>query len=162
MITKWEEKSGEESECVPETAKITEMQSATEKGKGQQAVSRTQEKCCDDRLIQELLQKRQAIQERTDTEFVRCVMILPCDVVRLQQEGYQAGRSSFLQHAFYQYRHLLLALTREGDYVLGVPGIQNPQEQYMAEMFGYRDFRMPRVCGCGRVFGYWCRKLCRQ
>lgn len=128
----------------------------------QQAAAMKYEKCCDEDVVWELLQKRQPFLAAQNSDFARCVRIMPCDVVRLQQEGYQAGRSSFLQHAFYQYRHLLLAVTPEGEYVLGVPGLQNPQEQYMAEMFGYRDFRLPRVCGCGRIFGYWCRSLCRE
>lgn len=106
------------------------------------------EKCCDVDVVLELLQKRQPFLTPQNSDFARCVRIMPCDVVRLQQEGYQAGRSSFLQHAFYQYRHLLLAVTPAGEYVLGVPGIQNPQERYMAEMFGYRDFRLPHICGC--------------
>ena len=128
----------------------------------QQAADMKCEKCCDVDVVLELLQKRQPFLTPQNSDFARCVRIMPCDVVRLQQEGYQAGRSSFLQHAFYQYRHLLLAVTPAGEYVLGVPGIQNPQERYMAEMFGYRDFRLPHICGCGRIFGYWCRSLCKE
>lgn len=128
----------------------------------QQAADVKCEKGCDEDVVLELLQKRQPFLTPQNSDFARCVRIMPCDVVRLQQEGYQAGRSSFLQHAFYQYRHLLLAVTPAGEYVLGVPGIQNPQEQYMAEMFGYRDFRLPHICGCGRIFGYWCRSLCKE
>lgn len=128
----------------------------------QQAADMKCEKCCDVDVVLELLQKRRPFLTPQNSDFARCVRIMPCDVVRLQQEGYQAGRSSFLQHAFYQYRHLLLAVTPAGEYVLGVPGIQNPQERYMAEMFGYRDFRLPHICGCGRIFGYWCRSLCKE
>ena len=113
----------------------------------QQAADMKCEKCCDVDVVLELLQKRQPFLTPQNSDFARCVRIMPCDVVRLQQEGYQAGRSSFLQHAFYQYRHLLLAVTPAGEYVLGVPGIQNPQERYMAEMFGYRDFRLPHIRG---------------
>jgi hypothetical protein len=91
--------------------------------------------------------------------FTDCVMLKPCDIVRLQQENWQVGRSSFLQHGFYQHRHLLLGVTADGTYVLGVPGVQNPQEQYMAEMFGFGKFRRARMCERGRVFGYWCREL---
>ena len=128
----------------------------------QQAADMKCEKCCDVDVVLELFQKRRPFLKQQNSDFARCVRIMPCDVVRLQQEGYQAGRSSFLQHAFYQYRHLLLAVTPAGEYVLGVPGIQNPQERYMAEMFGYRDFRLPHICGCGRIFGYWCRSLCKE
>ena len=86
-------------------------------------------------------------------------MIMPCDIVRMQQEGWQVGRSSFLQHGFYQHRHLLLGMKRDGTYLLGVPGMRTPQEQYMAELFGFPDFMISRVCECRKVFGYWCRPL---
>lgn len=153
-----------EKQGMPDTQDMPNSYNEAEASEkiSQQAAAMKYEKCCDEDVVLELLQKRQPFLAAQNSDFARCVRIMPCDVVRLQQEGYQAGRSSFLQHAFYQYRHLLLAVTPEGEYVLGVPGLQNPQEQYMAEMFGYRDFRLPRVCGCGRIFGYWCRSLCRE
>ncbi len=153
-----------EKQGMPDTQDMPNSYNEAEASEkiSQQAAAMKYEKCCDEDVVWELLQKRQPFLAAQNSDFARCVRIMPCDVVRLQQEGYQAGRSSFLQHAFYQYRHLLLAVTPEGEYVLGVPGLQNPQEQYMAEMFGYRDFRLPRVCGCGRIFGYWCRSLCRE
>ncbi len=153
-----------EKQGMPDTQDMPNSYNEAEASEkiSQQAAAMKYEKCCDEDVVLELLQKRQPFLAAQNSDFARCVRIMPCDVVRLQQEGYQAGRSSFLQHAFYQYRHLLLAVTPEGEYVLGVPGLQNPQEQYMAEMFGYRDFRLPRICGCGRIFGYWCRSLCRE
>lgn len=109
--------------------------------------------------VEELLQKRQHFQPFQDQEITDCVQIMPCDVMRLQQEKRQVGRSSFLQHGYYQHRHLLLGRSRDGAYVLGVPGIRSQQEQYMAKMFGYDQFKMSRICDCGRVFGYWYRSI---
>ena len=110
-------------------------------------------------VIEELLQKRASFQPFPDGAIESCVMILPCDIVRLQQENWQVGRSSFLQHGFYQYRHLLLGKAGDGTYLLGVPGIDNPQEEYMAQMFGYEQFRRSARRDSGRNFGYWCREL---
>ena len=113
-------------------------------------------------VVKELFRIRPHFQPFQDTEIVNCITIKPCDVVRLQQERWQVGRSSFLQHGFFQYRHLLLGMNSDGAYVLGVPGIRNPQEQYMAGMFGFEKFKMSKVCECGKVFGYWYRILHKQ
>ncbi len=110
-------------------------------------------------VIKDLLRKRTPFQPFSDTEMKHCVMIQPCDIVRLQQENWNVGRSSFLQHGFYQYRHLLLGLLDDGTYILGVPGIRSPQETYMAQMFGYDQFRECTRRDCSQTFGYWCRRL---
>lgn len=112
-----------------------------------------------DGAVEELFEKRTHFQPFSDGEIDRCVMLLPCDIVRLQQENWKVGRSSFLQHGFYQYRHLLLGISGNGTYILGVPGVRNPQEDYMAQMFGYKRFKVSSERGCGQVFGYWCREL---
>lgn len=113
-------------------------------------------------VMKDLFRIRPHFQPFQDTEIVNCITIKPCDVVRLQQERWQVGRSSFLQHGFYQHRHLMLGMTGDGAYILGVPGIRNPQEQYMAGMFGFEKFKMSKVCECGKVFGYWYRILHKQ
>ena len=113
-------------------------------------------------VMKDLFRIRPHFQPFQDTEIVNFITIKPCDVVRLQQERWQVGRSSFLQHGFYQHRHLMLGMTGDGAYILGVPGIRNPQEQYMAGMFGFEKFKMSKVCECGKVFGYWYRILHKQ
>ncbi len=113
-------------------------------------------------VMEEIFRKRIAFSPFPEQEGLQCVQIMPCDIVRLQQENYQVGRSSFLQHGFYQYRHLMLARTQEGTYLLGVPGYQNEQESYMARIFGFGDFYPARICECRRTFGYWCRPLARS
>ena len=110
-------------------------------------------------ICADIFQKRQHFQPFSDDEMKECVQILPCDIVRLQQDNWQVGRSSFLQHGFYQYRHLLMGRTADGTYILGVPGIRSQQESYMAQMFGFDRFKTAKMCECGRAFGYWCRKL---
>ncbi len=110
-------------------------------------------------IMKELFEKRAHFQPFSGGEIGNCVMILPCDIVRLQQENWKVGRSSFLQHGFYQYRHLLLGTAGDGTYLLGVPGVRNPQEEYMAQMFGYGQFRESGRQDTGQTFGYWCREL---
>ena len=109
--------------------------------------------------LADLFRKRRHVQPFADGQIHDCIQIMPCDLMRFQQKGWQVGRSSFLQHGFYQYHHLLLGRNADGEYVLGVPGIRNTQDQYMAQLFGYDKFLKSKVYDCGRVFGYWCRKL---
>lgn len=110
----------------------------------------------------ELFAERQKFFPFSDDEIQDCVQIMPCDIVRLQQEDWQVGRSSFLQHGFYQYRHLMLGKQKNGTYVIGVPGIQNQQENVMAQMCGFEHFKGSRTFGCGKTFGYWWKVLIRK
>lgn len=103
----------------------------------------------------ELFAERQKITPFSDDEIKDCVQLMPCDIVRLQQENWNIGRSSFLQHGFYQYRHLLFGKFADGTYLIGVPGIQNQQEEYMAKMCGFEHFKAAKIYGCGKTFGYW-------
>ena len=62
-------------------------------------------------------------------------------------------------HGYYNYRHLLIGKTSDGKYVLGVPGIMNPQEKYLAVMFGFPDFKFSDVPEQNPAGGYWYRIL---
>ncbi|MCD8337787.1 MAG: hypothetical protein LUD18_11090 [Lachnospiraceae bacterium] len=106
-----------------------------------------------------LLRGRQPFRPFEDDEFFDCVQIKLCDLLPLQQEGWQVGRSNFLQHGYYLYRHLLLGRAKDGHYVVGVPGLRSQQEEYVAHTFGYDRFKLSGLRSCGRKFGYWCRVL---
>lgn len=117
-----------------------------------------QETACQ-RVIRMILEQREVLEPFEDDQFRKCVKILPCDLVELQQVGWQVGRSSFLLHGFYQYHHLMLGELSDGSMVLAVPGLQNPQERYMAMTFGFPDFKTAKWKEKGRQFGYWYRKI---
>lgn len=106
-----------------------------------------------------IMQRREAFEPFEDMQFEACFKILPCDLIALQQAGWQVGRSSFLLHGFYQYHHLLLARRANGSFVLGVPGLQNPQERYMAQTFGFPDFKTAKWKDHGRSFGYYYKEI---
>lgn len=106
-----------------------------------------------------IMHRRQPFEPFEDTQFGSCFKIQPCDLVMLQRAGYQVGRSSFLLHGFYQYHHLLLCRQEDGSFVLGIPGLQNPQERYMAQTFGFPDFKTAKWMDHGRQFGYWYRTI---
>ncbi len=106
-----------------------------------------------------LLRSRQGFRPFQDEEFTDCVQIRLCDILPFQQENWKIGRNNFLQHGYYLYRHLLLGRTKDGSYILGVPGMRSRQEEYMAQTFGYDHFKQSGSNGSGRNFGYWYRIL---
>ena len=106
-----------------------------------------------------LFANRPALEPFSDAEFRECVQLRPCDLVRLQQANCRVGRNTFLQHGFYQYHHLLLAKDQEGHCILGVPGVVNAQERYMAGMFSFDRFKPANGYDRGRQFGYWCKEI---
>lgn len=110
-------------------------------------------------LRNDLFRRRQHFEPFEDLQFSNCIQIMPCDLIRLQQAGWQVGRSTFLLHGFYQYHHLLFGMAADGGYVLGVPGIPGAQERYMAQMFGFGKFKTAKWNDRGRQFGYWYRIL---
>ena len=91
------------------------------------------------------------------------------DLGRLPRENWPYGNNSFVLHGYYQYRYLILARRmREqktpGDarwqYIVGVPGIFNPQEKFMAAMFGLPEFK--RADSREEGFGFWCGNVCMK
>ena len=87
----------------------------------------------------------------------------PKSLTRVPRDKWELGNISFLLHGIYHYRHLLLLRRQtetETTYYIGVPGVYSDQEQMMASMFGFQEFRMLKGPGTGKgSFGYWCRTL---
>ena len=87
-----------------------------------------------------------------------CIRMNVGDLSRIPRSDWILGNNSFLLHGYYQHRHLLLCRQEEGNgtnYYLGVPGYLNEQEQMMAALFGFLDFKRSGNCG----IGYWFRKI---
>lgn len=84
-------------------------------------------------------------------------------LTRVPRDKWELGNNSFLLHGIYHYRHLLLLrrqTEKEISYYIGVPGVYSDQEQMMASMFGFQEFRMLKEPGARREsLGYWCRML---
>ncbi len=116
----------------------------------------------DDRLWKDLYRKRAGFQPFSDQEISSCIRVVPGDIVVLQNAHWRTGRNNFLLHGYHNYRHLLIGRNSDGGYVLGVPGIMNPQEKYMASMFGFPNFKYADDQESGTSFGYWYRFLERE
>lgn len=116
----------------------------------------------DDRLWRDLYAKRAGFQPFSDQEISSCIRVIPGDIVVLQNAHWRTGKNNFLLHGYYNYRHLLIGRSSDGGYVLGVPGIMNPQEKYMAAVFGFPDFKYADNQEGGASFGYWYRPLKKE
>lgn len=94
-----------------------------------------------------------------DNNIIDCVKIEPQDIGIFPMEFWVLGNNSFLLHAYYNYRHLLLAKRRkenEEEYILGVPGIYENREKFIANMFGFYDFKGVSLKKTKTGdFGYW-------
>ncbi|MDE6055421.1 MAG: hypothetical protein K2G55_17065 [Lachnospiraceae bacterium] len=97
------------------------------------------------------------------------ILIRPRDVVILSAKYHELATNSFVLHAYYNYRQLLLFRYAQSDiqYYLGVPGVYYEREQRIAQMFGFEGFengeaRMQQDAdnklykGC---FGYYMKRV---
>ena len=97
--------------------------------------------------------------------FTECVKIVPQDIGRLPIGNWRLGSNSFLSHGYYQYRYLMMGIVKYKDkdrYVIGIPGVYNGKEKYLANMFGFNLFIpvKPTKVLTGN-FGYWIWEVSR-
>lgn len=100
-----------------------------------------------------------------ETEYLS---ITPNEIKRFDASEYVLMNNSFLQHAYYNYKYLVLGRRkqkREGQteeivYHIGVPGIYHEREIMMANMFGFEQFLSAKkeqpATGC---FGYYMKQV---
>lgn len=92
-------------------------------------------------------------------EFERSARMEPQDIGLLPREMWKYAGNSFLLHSYYAYHHILFArkVRKEGrNCYLMLPGIYNPKEQHMAQLFGFSRFCPVRKKALQQGdFGYW-------
>ena len=110
-----------------------------------------------------ILHKYPAIYPFEDDEIDACVRIEPGDIGLFPIENWVLGNNSFLLHGYYNFRHLIFAKRKVLDgeeYILGVPGVFQNREKFMAKMFGFSQFKCSRnVEQKTGEFGYWYLKI---
>lgn len=96
-----------------------------------------------------------------DDAIEACVRLEPQDVGMMPLDCWSYGSNSFLLHGYYSYRHLIFARMKADNpkhfnYILGVPGTHHSREAFMANMFGFKEFKPIREGADGsNDFGYW-------
>lgn len=100
------------------------------------------------------------IEAFSDGEIFDCRKIQLRDLAVLYPRDCSVRNNRFVQHGQYHFGHLLFGRNRRGQYILGVPGGYNQQEQFMANMFGFPYFKESRqICLPGARGGYWYRSV---
>lgn len=88
------------------------------------------------------------------------IKIEPKELWHLPKKEWILGSNSFLLHGYYSYRYLILGKYDDQHYVIGIPGRYYNQEQDMAKMFGFEQFK---PAAANRIaqgqFGYWCKEV---
>ena len=112
--------------------------------------------------IEERLGKMMAhgikMQMPEDTEIDRCIRMEIQDIGMMPMKFWiYAGNSFVLQH-YYSYSHLILARKKDGSYILGIPGMNEPKDSFMAQIFGFDRFKAVdenQENAFNGNFGYW-------
>lgn len=97
-----------------------------------------------------------------DNEIDSCIRLEIQDIGMLPMKFWIYAGNSFVLHSYYSYRHLILARKKDGSYILGVPGMGEKKDSFMAQMFGFNTFKAIREKSddlSSSDFGYWYVKL---
>lgn len=94
-----------------------------------------------------------------DSPLIECVKILPQDIGKLAVSNWKLGTNSFLSHAYFRYRYLMLGrvlIDNQEKIVVGIPGVYTNKEKYLANMFGFSRFvPVKNTSVMTGKFGYW-------
>ncbi|MDD3278400.1 MAG: DUF6128 domain-containing protein [Lachnospiraceae bacterium] len=113
----------------------------------------------------QLQEKFPRIQPFDDEEFSDCLQIKLQDFPYLRELGFQISCSQFICRSFQCYHHLLLAcmeMEKTPTFLLGIPGIYNENELFLAQLYGFRHFKQGRLSTDSdnhKRGGYWYRPL---
>ena len=93
--------------------------------------------------------------------------ITHAEISTLPRRFWPLANNSFLLHGCHNYHHLLLIKEKDHPW-LGVPGLYDPREAHMANLFGFPQFTSSYIsileltedeCENSESFGHWCRYL---
>ncbi|MBQ3515396.1 MAG: hypothetical protein IJA32_16615 [Lachnospiraceae bacterium] len=112
------------------------------------------------KTIEELMLQLKTIPSFGNDSFLKCVKIMPKDIGLLNADDWYLGKNSFLLHGYFAYQYLMLGYIRFQDggkqAVLGVPGVYNNKDKYLAELFGFTNFIQAKQQEIKTgTFGYW-------
>lgn len=113
--------------------------------------------------VEQLLSERDIKFIFSDDELYDCVEIEPKDISKLSDTNWGLMNNSFVNHGYYNYRHLLLGRIDNGNtkgYFIGIPGVYTRRERNTAAMFGFNNFKFSmRADAMYDQFGYWYKRL---
>ena len=170
----FEEFSKEEEETLKETTDEKSKKRAgeeaekvlPEKGKREAEVSEQNEPPTEEKNVTatEVQQERHMSGEPytpfEDGDFFNCRKIKPGDLSCFSRKNCPLRQNRFLLYGYYNFGHLLICTKENGEQILGVPGVYDQQERFMANMFGFPFFKKSREIQISdRQGGYWYRSI---
>lgn len=139
-----------EAECCP----VPDTECGDEK---------TQPVVCDDEWYGKLAGEKTHVFLFADDELYDIIEITPDDIECLPDTNWGLKNNSFLNHGYFQFRHLILGKIYGGEpqrYFIGVPGIFARRDRNTAAMFGFNHFKFSMRSDVQlSQFGYWYRQL---
>ncbi len=113
----------------------------------------------DSPVVKRIFLKYPKVSPFSDPHITTCIRLQPQDIGIFPMEHWILANNSFLLHGYYSYRHLIfvrLVVDQIPYYILGVPGIYQTREQFMANMFGFGQFlSLTGEEPLSGDFGYW-------
>jgi len=110
-------------------------------------------------FAKEIFKDRQKENIFEDDKIIATVKIDTKDIEMLPKGLWGMMNNSFLLNGYYNFKHLIFAKSKDDDkakYILGVPGVFQNRERFMARMFGFEYFKGTKK---GNIksgeFGYW-------
>ena len=138
------------------TEAVPEERQQSEEPKVRESLIEHVEKLVEQQEFQEEIEKYIPPKTRTYEKIQRQ------DIARLPRTQWHLANNSFLLHGYYNYQMLLFGYM-EGEarqWFLGIPGVFSNQEQLLAGIFGFPEFRTKQVTRQKTgEFGYWYRYL---
>ena len=106
--------------------------------------------------LQKIMDQGMKMYPFEDNEVEQCVRLELQDIGMMPMKFWTYVSNSFLLHSYYSYRHLILGYLKKDGYFLGVPGMGQQKDRFMAQQFGFTNFKAIRNGEEGRSdFGYW-------
>ena len=122
-----------------------------------------QKAVCSDEWYEKLAKEKTHVFLFADDELYDIIEITPDDIERLPDTNWGLKNNSFLNHGYFQFRHLILGKIYGGEpqrYFIGVPGIFARRDRNTAAMFGFNHFKFSMRSDVQlSQFGYWYRQL---
>ena len=130
--------------AAPEPPETTVLEQAVEQLQSSEKTTKPKSRKSISDLTLRLMRSRPKLPDFDNHEIFDCVRIQPNDIGLLEMENWRLGVNSFLTHGYYNYKYLMLGKLRFQDgavkAVLGVPGVFDNKEQYIAKIFGFEMF----------------------
>ena len=151
-----EEKSEiSEKEEMPHKKNVTETEAVAQQDK-----SADEENVTATEVQQERSMPGEPCTPFEDGEFSNCRKIRLGDISCFSGKNCPLRQNRFLLYGYYNFGHLLICTKENGEQILGVPGVYDQQERFMANMFGFPFFKKSREIQISdRQGGYWYRSI---